>query len=294
MFVAPRPVVASTPRRTQSLWAIATDPHHHPIAPKRPVGFYTRAAMEKQSDLIDEAWGLLSSGGGAVVRPSVPILWFGDSVAFSNSGVRVVTVGLNPSRVEFPEGDRFLRFPAARLLTTPPATALQRLAYVSALDSYFRAAPYRRWFDQGFERGLNGLSATYYQGLPNVALHTDLLSLLATDPTWSRLANDERASLAHGGPPLWHKLIRLLRPDVVVASVAREHLDRILFPRLGSWRVIHTVDRDRPFVTEAVDIEVVPGKRTLLVFGRCVSIPFGSVSHQSKLAIGSAIAADRA
>lgn len=257
-----------------------------------PLGFYTRA-MAIPADLIDEAWSLHSTGGGAVVRPSVPILWFGDSVAFSNSGVRVVTVGLNPSRVEFPAGDRFLRFPAARLLAAPPATATRRLAYVGALDSYFRSAPYRRWFDQGFERVLNGLSATYYEGLPNVALHTDLLSPLATDPTWGGLANGERASLLHGGPPLWHKLIRALQPDVIVASVAREHLDRILFPRLGKWRVIHSVNRDRPFVTEAVDIEVAPGKRTVLVFGRCMNLPFGSVSREAKVAIGTAIGADR-
>jgi hypothetical protein len=250
--------------------------------------------MEELAELIDEAWSLHSSGGAAVVRPSVPILWFGDSAAFSNSDLRVVTVGLNPSRVEFPEGDRFLRFPAARLLTAPPATAIQRAAYVSALDSYFRAAPYRRWFDQGFERVLNGLSATYYDGLPNAALHTDLLSPLATDPTWGGLAYEDRASLVGGGPPLWHQLIRVLQPDVIVASVAREHLARILFRRVGRWRVIHTVDRDRPFVAEAVDIEVVPGKRTLLVFGRCVSIPFGSVSHEAKFAIGAAIGADRA
>lgn len=228
------------------------------------------------------------------MRPSVPILWFGDSVAFLNSSVRVVTVGLNPSRVEFPEGDRFVRFPAARPLTAPPVTSTQRLAYVSALDSYFRSAPYRRWFDQGFERVLNGLSATYYEGSPNAALHTDLLSPLATNPTWGGLANEDRASLLLGGPPLWHKLIRELQPDVIVVSVAREHLDRILFPRLGRWRVIHTVDRDRPFVTKAVDIEVVPGKRTLLAFGRCVSIPFGSVSHEAKFAIGTAIGADGA
>ena len=250
--------------------------------------------MAEPADLIDEAWSLHSSGGRVMVRPSVPILWFGDSVAFSHSGVRVVTVGLNPSRVEFPEDDRFLRFPTARLLTAPPATAMQRIAYVGALDSYFRSAPYRRWFDQGFERVLNGLSATYYEGFPNVALHTDLLSPLATDPTWGGLAQEDRASLVRGGPPLWHKLIRVLQPDVIVASVAREHLDRILFPRLGRWRVVHTVDRDHPFVTEAVDIEVVPGKRTLLAFGRCVSIPFGSVSHEAKLAIGFAIGAQRA
>jgi hypothetical protein len=101
-------------------------------------------------------------------------------------------------------------------------------------------------------------------------------------------------SFLHGGPPLWHKLIRALQPDVIVASVARQHLDRILFPRLGNWRAVHTVDRDRPFVTKAVDIEVLPGKKTLLVFGRCVNLPFGSVSHDAKLAIGAAIGADRA
>ena len=226
-----------------------------------------------------------------MVRPSIPILWFGDSAAFSHSRVRVVTVGLNPSRVEFPDDDRFLRFPTARPLTAPPASASERATYISALDSYFKLVPYRRWFDQGFERVLNGLSASYYEGNPNLALHTDLLSPLATDPTWGGLPNEDRASLIRGGPALWHKLIRVLQPDVIVASVARKHLDRILFPRIGRWSVIHTVDRDRPFVTEAVDLEVVPGMKTLLVFGRCVSIPFGSVSHDAKFAIGAAIGA---
>src|SRR5450759_4019797 len=36
------------------------------------VGFYTRAAMPKPADLVDEDWSLYSSGGGAVVRPSAP------------------------------------------------------------------------------------------------------------------------------------------------------------------------------------------------------------------------------
>lgn len=162
-----------------------------------PVGFYTRA-MAIPGDLIDEAWSLHASGGGSIVRPSIPILWFGDSAAFLNSDVRIVTVGLNPSRVEFPEGERFLRFPSARLLTASPAIADQRLAYISALDSYFRTEPYRAWFDPAFERVLNGLSASYYEGFPNTALHTDILSPLATDPTWGGLKNQDRASLLDG------------------------------------------------------------------------------------------------
>ena len=219
-------------------------------------GFYTGIRMSEWDDLIDEAWSLYSRGGGAVVRPSVPILWFGDSVAYARSNVRVVTVGLNPSRVEFPQADRLLRFQAARPLTAPPATAVQRAAYVSSLDSYFRSTPYRGWFDQGFERVLNGLSASYYEGFANTAVHTDLLSPLATDPTWSGLSIEARASLAAGGTPLWHKVIRALQPDVIVASVARAHLDRICFPRLpepartrhvrSRRRVVHSAGSSRP------------------------------------------------
>jgi hypothetical protein len=260
-------------------------------------GFYTGIRMSEWDDLIDEAWSLYSRGGGAVVRPSVPILWFGDSVAYARSNVRVVTVGLNPSRVEFPHADRLLRFQAARPLTAPPATAVQRAAYVSSLDSYFRSTPYRGWFDQGFERVLNGLSASYYEGFANTAVHTDLLSPLATDPTWSGLSIEARASLAAGGTPLWHKVIRALQPDVIVASVARAHLDRICFPRLAPWRAIHvvdSVDRQRPFVTEGIGIEVVPAKNALLVFGRCTNTPFGSLTHEAKFAIGAAIGTHRA
>jgi hypothetical protein len=32
----------------------------------------------------------------------------------------------------------------------------------------------------------------------------------------------------------------------------------------------------------------------LLVFGRCMNLPFGSLSNEAKLAIGTAIGADRA
>ena len=255
---------------------------------------YTREAVILPADLVDEAWSIYSGGGRAVVRPALPILWFGDSAAFSDSAVRIVTVGLNPSRAEFPASDRLFRFPTARLLTGPPSTTIERAAYVSALNSYFRSEPYRQWFDQGFERVLNGLSASYYAGFPNTALHTDLLSPLATDPTWGSLVKGDRASLLRDGPALWHKLVRVLQPDVLVVSVARAHLDRIGFRRLGQWRVIHTVNREHPFATEAVDVEVVPGKRTVLVFGRCTNQPFGSVTHEAKVAIGAAIRAERA
>jgi hypothetical protein len=143
--------------------------------------------MGSIGNLIDKACGLYAAAGATVVKTSMPILWFGDSAAYFNSRVRVVTVGLNPSRVEFPQADRFLRFPSARDLSLSVDPSKRRPAFIRALDDYFRLEPYRPWFDRGFERVLNGMATSYYQGQPSTALHTDLFSPLATDPTWSGL-----------------------------------------------------------------------------------------------------------
>jgi hypothetical protein len=55
-----------------------------------------------------------------------------------------------------------------------------------------------------------------------------------------------------------------IEPDVIIVSVARRHLAQISFPRRGEWHAVHTVERERPFVTEAVAVEVVAHKRTTL------------------------------
>jgi hypothetical protein len=261
--------------------------------PVRPARLES-APMGRIVDLVDRAWDLYAAAGATVVKPSMPILWFGDSAAYFNSRVRVVTVGLNPSRVEFPEADRFLRFPSARSLSLSVDPPTRRPIYVRALDDYFRSEPYRPWFDRGFERVLNGMATSYYEGRPSTALHTDLFSPLATDPTWSGLDAIAREALAQNGLPVWHDLMRELEPDVIIVSVARRHLTQISFPRLGDRHDVHTVERERPFVTEAVAVEVVARKRTTLAFGRCVNLPFGSVSSEAKNAIGAAIEAHRA
>ena len=56
--------------------------------------------------LIADAWLIYDqefrTSDSLVVRPSMPILYFGDSEAYSRSAIRILTVGLNPSREEFP------------------------------------------------------------------------------------------------------------------------------------------------------------------------------------------------
>jgi hypothetical protein len=221
----------------------------------------------------------------ALVRPSIPILFFGDHERYFASPLRIITVGLNPSRVEFPQSDRFARFPAARGID-PSAPALD--LYLQSLRDYFRERPYDAWFKPAFEELLRGLGASYYDGAESTALHTDICTPLATDPTWSRL-KEQHAALAAGGGELWHNLVERLEPHVILISVARQHLDTIRFRKLGAWTTVHTVERANPFSVQAVAIEVTSAKETLLVFGRAANLPFGTVSGAHKRTIGEAI-----
>ncbi len=240
-------------------------------------------------DLAEQSWAgyrrAEEHGGDCLVRPSIPVLFFGDDRRYFESPRRVITVGLNPSCREFPPEDRFERFPHARALTSV-APALDR--HLRALRDYFRERPYDAWFQPAFEPLLNGLGASFYDGAPSTALHTDLCSPLATDPTWSQLRG-VRELLEGDGVGLWHKLVERLAPDAILISVARSHLDKIGFPRVGAWKTIFTVERENPFAVEAVRIRVTDDRTTLLVFGRAANIPFGTVSGADKRRIGAAI-----
>jgi hypothetical protein len=233
-------------------------------------------------DLYQEAVEL---GTPALVRPSIPVLFFGDDERYAASALKVVTVGLNPSRLEFPNADPFLRFPAARHID-PQLPALD--AHLAALRAYFRERPYNTWFRPAFEPILNGLATSYYPGTANTALHTDICSPLATDPTWSRLGSAS-AALTAPGVELWHRLVERLAPDVILISVARRHLEMIRFRKLGVWERVHKIERKNPFMAHALRVEVVPHKATLLVFGRAANLPFGTVSATDKLRIGESI-----
>jgi hypothetical protein len=221
-----------------------------------------------------------------LVLPSIPILFFGDSLQLAKSPLRVITVGLNPSREEFPRGAPFSRFPGS------PEHDIDDLdAYLAGLDGYFRADPYG-WFDRSFEPLLRGLGASYYDGSRSCAVHTDLCSPLATDPTWTGLGQADKAALEPPGMRLWHRLAEALQPDVVLISIARRLADRITFPVAGPVAVIHVVDgprRTRPYQIEAQRRRLASGKKPLFVFGRAAQHPFGLISTEDKERAGASI-----
>jgi hypothetical protein len=246
---------------------------------------------QRLGELARDAWDQHERAERAhlphLVRPSIPILFFGDSERFADSPLRVITVGLNPSREEFPRAAPFRRFPGSEAMDGDDP-----MAYVASLNAYFRIDPYTTWFNPSFEPILRGLGASYYGAALSTALHTDLCSPLVTDPTWSRLARHEQTVLEPAGRRLWHDLVEVLQPDIVLISVGRQRLSKIAFPVAAPASVVHTVDgpaRARSYCVEAFRHELPSGKTPLFVFGRASQTPFGSVSAPEKERIGARI-----
>jgi hypothetical protein len=238
-----------------------------------------------------KAWDLASDQAGfPVVRPSVPILFFGDVDAYMQSPLRVITVGLNPSDAEFPEEDRFRRFREAEGLTSlASAGGVQR--YLGALSDYFGDQPDHHpyeWF-RAYEGLLAGLDASFHRGSVNTALHTDLCSTVATKPTWSKLPKETRAMLLGPGRDLWHDLVRVLRPQVMLMSVARQHLDQIRFESDADWSKLCQVERQNPYIVKRKRMWIGDGASTTAIFGRAAQTPFGTVSLKDKRWIGSCV-----
>ena len=143
-----------------------------------------------------------------VVKPSIPIVWFGNLEKYSSSKGRIVTVALNPSLQEFPI-DAAPRF---------NVNAAMPQELVSTLNRYFLDNPYKKWFG-AFEFVLNCLNATYYEAngqLPRTAIHIDIYSAIATNPTWGKLTSDQRQKISR--TDLFSKLLSVLDPNMIVFS----------------------------------------------------------------------------
>ena len=238
---------------------------------------------------VEEAWRAHDNAARLTTRvnPSIPILFFGDLSAYSVSTFRVLTVGLNPSLREFPSDRPFSRFPLERW-----ETRRERSSYLDTLSRYFRTDPYRAWFNT-WERLLNGGGASFYGGESSAALHTDICSPVATNPTWSRLGDSDRSTLEADGVPLWHQLLDCLKPQVVVISVAERYLQRIKFkPIDNAWSSLHAFHstgtgepRTRPYEVRKRWFDV-GGAPTLFLFGRAAQMPLGLISAPQKYEMG--------
>ena len=179
--------------------------------------------MSVSKDLVRQAWSIHEGFRDEkfVVRPSIPILYFGNFPGYSRSEKKVITVGLNPSFREFqklgdPTSDVEFRFrEASELLKQSIMEEGFCEKYLRILDHYFEENPFRRWFNSlaPLLRGL-GCGFRADAGSEGCVLHTDLCSPLATNPTWSRLGDLDRHRLLETGMDLWTKFVSTLRLEI--------------------------------------------------------------------------------
>lgn len=221
-----------------------------------------------------------------VIRESVPVLWFGDSAAYRASPLRVVTVATNPSLREFPVGNRFQRFPQARWSASKPANP----DLVAALDKYFLVQPLD-WFNE-LKPVLEGFDASFVPGATNTALHIDVCTPLATDPTWSTLVRtypETAEILATAGLRLWHDLVRYLRPNVILSSFASPYLDRFEFEWTSERMHVPGLVGPKK-ATWSRRLRLSPSDHeAIFVFGRTVNVPFGALSHAERRTVGAGV-----
>ncbi len=160
------------------------------------------------------------------IAENFPILWFGDMDAYLCSETRVITVGLNPSNMEFSK-PRFFTYADKRAV---PLTKVhwenaehEKIAW--AYSNYFHINPFGAYFNC-YEKALRCLRCNVsYAGeelgdpnAKNTAIHIDLKSPIATNPTWSKLSPWEKKVLTCD---LFGGLISYLRPDMVLFSTGK-------------------------------------------------------------------------
>lgn len=174
----------------------------------------------------------------SVLKNLIPILWFGDLNKYFNSDIKIVTVALNPSNNEFGNIKKDIAYNTQYRFPDYDST-IESL--IIAYNNYFKSDknPYHSWFKASFGAILQSFNASHYDLAKNNALHTDIAIPYATDPTWTGLTNLEKLYFEPIGQKIWHNLIEILEPDIILISASGGFQNKILFPKMHEhWEVI--------------------------------------------------------
>lgn len=201
-----------------------------------------------------------------VVQNSIPVAWFGNMEAYENSPVRIVTIGLNPSKEEFPKHApaRFDKIDAETLKNSTDILT-------NTLNSYFEKNPYTGWFSK-YNKLLSSLDASYdgiFGKKKNTALHIDIYSAIATDPTWGKLLDIQKYRLENSA--LFDKLFLVLDPDIVLISVNNQVFNSHFY----RWKFI--TEKQFNGINKIKLYE--KGNKKLILGTNCRGTPFGAIKE---------------
>ena len=134
---------------------------------------------------------------------------------------------------------------------------------------------------------MNGLRTCYYEGSQeNTAIHTDICSPLATTPTWSGLAAEQKEILFTKGFELWKKLVLEIKPDLIVMSLKKSYLE--LLPLDFIKRIITKKGKSTPnrkqleYVVDHFRLNL-DGFETNVIWGSAQNTPFQPFSNRREL-----------
>jgi len=233
-----------------------------------------------------------------IIYPSIPILYFGDYKKYINSKRKIITVGLNPSNTEFPLNNNFTRFRGGeKLYKKTYLNKEEKIYYLNILNQYFNKTsyPYKEWF-KSLDYLLQCIDCSYYSNLnENFSLHTDLITPLATKPTWSKFKKSKLSKeIKYEGIKIWHKLIKILKPDIVLMSFSKKYLNEIKYINTLYSKIFYTFmekdnrkKRRKPFNVILYKTNI-DNKVTYFIFGNGQIKPF-LISNKQKYELGKKI-----
>ena len=236
-----------------------------PVTISKPVSKHSTINRQALADLIEKYITdfLQKKHLPFVVNPSVPIIWFGDLEQYERSPKRILTVSLNPSKEEFPQTAERPRFESVDLSACNAHDTL-----FATLNRYFKINPYR-WFHK-YNVLLDALDCSYggtYGMQTNTAIHIDIYSAIATDPTWSGLSSHEKELIQNA--TLFDELFKLLDPDIVFVSVNQDVFQK----HFSTWHITHTFS----FAGHNTITGYINQNRKLICGTNCKGVPFGAI-----------------
>ena len=218
-----------------------------------------------------------------VIQRSLPVLFFGDLKSYLKNDFKVVTAAINPSDMEF-KMEKKQKWHSTKIRFEDFDGSYESLEV--ACSNYFKVKPYE-WFgknknkhlDIGFKPILNSMGYCYYPNKGNLkpVLHTDLCSPLATNKKWKDVSPKDKNQLIETGFPLWKRLINEIKPNLIIMSMAKEHIYR-LNPK--SKRSIYV--KDDKYTVDFYSINL-DGFKTNLIWGSAQNRPFQPFKNKSEI-----------
>lgn len=228
-----------------------------------------------------------------IPKPSLPILFFGDIEAYSRERFKVLTAALNPSDIEFRESKNDKNFSLFRF---PFYSETSGTLYLSLKD-YFINTPYIRWFDSSYKQLLQGLGYSFYSDELKTAVHTDIVSPLSTNPTWSKLKSikqfkNEIQEIEQIGLDLWIELVEIIKPNLILMSLAKGHLSKLNLEFISEFDIQNITQgnkkRKRPYITNLYKLNL-KDHSCFLIHSPSGTNPFRLISNSDQRLLGEKI-----